>query len=249
MGKEQRVVAISCSHAPFVDWDTIKRAASIARYIKATHIIHLGDLHEADAASVHPGEESHTLEDEYDVASDVLNKLYHARPNAEHIWILGNHDDNIQCGDPRRIPKDLRGGVHWSKHRVYGPVYERWREIPYVKSSACVYKVGHFRFYHGFDAGLNSDAQEAIQMRNATGCPHNTLWVRGHTHRPCQPTQVHLTRKIPLPYWYANAGHSGPAKPDYMRRKDTGLWAHGVFAGVTPTHWSSAGKWSARVEF
>jgi predicted phosphodiesterase len=248
MGKECRVVALSCSHAPFVDWPTIKQACRIARDIKATHIIHLGDLHEADAASVHPGEQTHTLEDEYEIGSEVLNMMRHARPNAEHVWVLGNHDDNIQCGDPRRIPKDLRGVSHWSKHALYGSVYEKWRQIPYVKSSACVYKVGHFRFYHGFDVGVKSDAIEALQMRNATGCPWNTLWVRGHTHRPVQPTQVYVNSKTTIPYWYANVGHSGPAKPDYMRRKDTGLWGHGIFVGTTPSHWSSAGKWSGRIE-
>lgn len=36
------------------------------------------------------------------------------------------------------------------------------------------------------------------------------------------------TKSVPLPFWYANPGHLGPAQPDYARRQDVGQWGRGI---------------------
>ena len=248
-----RFMAASCFHAPFSPHEPLEWLLGRVGDLKPTHFIILGDLMDAGAASVHPDEGIEELEYEYEKAHDILKAIRKEVPkDCKLVWCLGNHDDNIQVRDPRRIPDKIRSLLHWNKHWEFGPEFRCWRQLPYVKDSRCVYRLGPVRFMHGFQAGSNADEMETLQMVNVLQDQAWGLWVRGHTHRPTQGiVQCKRTQTILLPWFYANAGTMGPLKPDYMRRKDSSRWGHAFVHGecsLSSPRRPSPKDWSAEVE-
>lgn len=225
--KKARIVALSCTHAPYTPPPTVKWICDTLGNIRnINYFVHLGDLFDAGAASVHPSEHTHTLEDEFQFGHNLLRGFRECLPRkALRICHLGNHDDNILCQDPRRIPAKLRSLVDWRKHERYGAEFKRWIWKPYIKNRDGVTSIGQIRLSHGFDAGANSDELEALQTANLYGNAANLLMVRGHTHRPLDVTQAKRTARIPLPFYFANVGTAGILKPDYMIRRDSSQWA------------------------
>jgi 3',5'-cyclic AMP phosphodiesterase CpdA len=200
-----------------------------------THFVHCGDLLEAAAASVHAGEHDHTLADEFEHASNFLRSIREALPEScRLIWMNGNHDDNIFKRDPRRIPKALRDMIEIGRDSRW-PEFSKWAQYPYAKNQRGQVQIGQVVFFHGFDAGQTSDELEALQFNNITGGHSHRLFVRGHTHRPVPPTQCYRTRKVPLPYWYANVGTLGPLTPDWASRMDTSAWGAACLIAETKT--------------
>lgn len=205
----------------------------VRRY-QPTHFILLGDLMDAAAASVHPDEVEHALEDEYTTAHNYLEDIRKALPKSTKlIWCLGNHDDNILTNDSRRTDKAVRSLLHWNKHYELGPSFRLWQQIPYVKNKRGLYKLGQIVFYHGFDCGANSDELEGLQMNYLAGGHSWGLTVRGHTHRPIPVTQAKRSSKVLLPHYYANVGSigMGDKQPHYMKRKDVSQWGAGLLLG------------------
>jgi len=229
--KVAKIACISCTHAPFTPPETVEWVLSTLSNIKGiTHFGHLGDLFEASAASLHPDcdDDTHTLEHEYEHAYNLLSAIRGVLPNDTTLWInKGNHDANLEARDARRVPTRLRSLVHWNMHPTFREEWRKWDWLPYEKSGRGVMNIGQVSLYHGFDAGLGTDELEGLQMLNAMPDAQQQtfrLMVRGHTHRPVPPTQMHRSRKIPLPFWYCNVGTCGPLKPEYMARKDTTQW-------------------------
>jgi 3',5'-cyclic AMP phosphodiesterase CpdA len=218
-----RILAYSCEHAPFTpaahqEW-LLREIADFKPQI----IVHLGDRFESAAASVHPDEHQHTLEDEYEAAAKFSAQVRKQAPKARYVWTLGNHDDNLQKQDPRRVPKSMRSLLHWNKS-AWGEEFRQWEQLPYVNDDRCCFTVGQVVFYHGFAHSDNSDEGEALEMAMWLGGHSHRLFIRGHTHRPQQVTQAERTKKRPLPWWYANVGTVGPLKPEYMKRQSTLRW-------------------------
>ena len=248
-----RVVAISCTHAPFTPPETTKWLCDSLSKIKGIDwFVHLGDLFEAAAASVHASSEeySHTLEDEFEFGHKLLQSIRLVLPRkAKLICHLGNHDDNILTQDPRRIPSKLRSLVDWRKHDKYGTEFKKWHWKPYEKTKDGVTSFGQVRLVHGFDAGANSDELEGIQVATMWSGVSNQLIVRGHTHRPMDVTQIKRTARIPLPYWYANVGTSGILHPTWMMRKDTSQWGTAIIVIDVKIDYSKEGgrQWDARI--
>ena len=232
-----KIVAISCSHSPF---SSVEAQARLLKLLSdeadsITHFVHCGDLLEAAAASVHPGEHDHTLADEFRHASAYLEAIRSVLPESVRFyWLWGNHDDNIFRRDPRRIPADLREMIELGRDSRF-PEFQRWTQLPYTKSKRGVLSIGQACFFHGFDAGATSDELEALQVANFTGGHAHRLFVRGHTHRPIRVTQAQRTRKIPLPWWYANVGTMGPLEPDWANRVDRSQWGAAALVVETKT--------------
>lgn len=222
-----RIVAASCFHAPFTDLESFNWLLDTIRAMKPkpTHFVHLGDWFEASAASVHHNEDSHEQYEEYLIAADQSTLLRKALGNKVKLfWTHGNHDDNILARDPRRIPKRLRHLVHWDSYAPVSKEFEKWSQTPYRKSKEGILELGPIIFSHGFDAGYNSDELECLQLANLAGGHSHRLVVRGHTHRPVPVTQAQRTKKIPLPWWYANVGTIGRLDPPWAHRHDTYSW-------------------------
>lgn len=228
-----KFLAFSCVHQPDSSSNCVGWLLRKIAEHKPTHLVCLGDLFDAKAASVHPDEDVCSLRHEYAEAASFLRRAREAGGDPVCIWTLGNHDDNIQKADPRRIPKALRESVHWNQDKLYGDEFQRWAQYPYIKSSKAVYSLGQVMFFHGFDCAANSDELEGLQMNYACGGSPWRLSVRGHTHRPVSPTQAKRTAKVLLPHWYANVGTIGygDKQPEYMSRKDCTQWGAAVLVG------------------
>lgn len=250
-----KFAAISCLHCPFQSQSAISSLlAFLTETSGLTDFVILGDLFESSAASVHPDEHDHTLEDEYNSAASTLMSIRKHLPKKCRLhWLLGNHDDNLQVSDPRRLNSKTRSLLHWSRSE-HAHEFSRWKQYPYVKPSihnqAGCLQLGQVIFFHGFDAGQNSDELEGLQLAYACGGHAHRLMIRGHTHRPKQVTQCKRSASVLLPYWTANAGTLGPLQPQYMARKDVSQWGAGVVIGEckinTPSRFASK-EWGAHV--
>ena len=109
-----KIVAISCSHSPF---SSVEAQARLLKLLSdeadsITHFVHCGDLLEAAAASVHPGEHDHTLADEFRHASAYLEAIRSVLPESVRFyWLWGNHDDNI-------FRREKDSGIEITHHSV-----------------------------------------------------------------------------------------------------------------------------------
>ena len=74
-----KIAAISCSHSPLLP-EPHKRWVlnTLASIDGLTHFGHLGDVFESSCASVHPNEDTHTLEDEFACAAGFLADIREA---------------------------------------------------------------------------------------------------------------------------------------------------------------------------
>lgn len=250
--KIESFMACSCIHVPFqndasVDW-MIGRLSDL----KPNVFVFLGDLFDAGAVSVHPNEYMHSLENEFEAGAKIFSRIMKASPKTEFVWCLGNHDDNIRSPDPRRSSRQIRSLLDWNNHGEFGRVFREWKQIPYRKDSNGVFKLGQVCFYHGFDAGGNSDELESIQMSMLTGGQAWRLFIRGHTHRPtANIMQCKRTQNVVLPWFYANAGTLGPKTPSWMFRRDSSQWKAALVVGETNINSPrrpSISEWSASME-
>lgn len=250
MGKRVKFAAASCFHCPYENRPAFDKLLGVLEDFKPEVFVLLGDLFEAEAASVHPHEESIDVLDEYRAAGEVLVSIRkQLGKRTRLIWLLGNHDDNLQAADPRRVPKNLRKSVHWNRDIDWAPEFRRWQQFPYVKNRSGVFELGQVIFTHGWDAGLRSDYTEALQMADLCGGYSHRLVVRGHTHRPRDVEQIRYSINVPLPFWVTNVGTMGPLKPGYMLRKDTSQWGPAVLIGEAdssrPSYRLSGRQWDA----
>jgi hypothetical protein len=184
---------------------------------------------------VHPGEHSHTLEDEYEQAAGVLAQLRDAVPDDCRLhWMIGNHECRMTDADSRRTDPKTRSLLHWSRTR-FAAEFDRWTQYPYRKPSvhdqSGVLRLGQVCFVHGYEANKTSDNSEAQRIRYALGGVPNLLVVRGHTHQPRPVAQCRAAGGSGVSCWYANAGTLGPLQPHYMERKDVSDWGAGVVFG------------------
>jgi len=236
-------LALSCSHVPLHNTDALALIAERVRELAPDHLIHLGDLHEADSASRWPSEYSWKIEDEFSAANEeVLKPLRLANPNksARYIFLPGNHDDNLLTID--RIPSKVRGRCDWETPQYLkatksrGPLWlneellthwERPCKYRYNRKTG-VYRIGATVFSHGQESGTSSDELQSI----ALGWPYG-LFVSGHTHRPTpgEPRQAMKTKSLPLPYYYLNAGCTRDMECTFMERKRQMQWGHALCYG------------------
>jgi len=227
--------AISCTHCPYQSEKAIKQLLVELKSRKnLTHFIHLGDVVDAEAASVHPSDPTeHTLLEEFTIAADMLKRIRAALPNDCKLILLdGNHDDNLKRPDPRRTQYDIRELLDPRKMDGIKDEYNKWKHIPYRHGVEGCYQLGPIIFSHGYAAGANSDELEAIQLAMSCGGYRHRLIVRGHTHRPVPPTQCRRTARVKLPWWYSNVGYMAfEERPAYTHRFSVDNWGRAMMVG------------------
>lgn len=221
MSQWKTFLHLSDTHCPHTPLDTWRWALDHITDRQPDYVVFGGDLLEATAASRFPHEEEHSLLDEYRFARARIRELLDAAPNAQHVFIEGNHDHNLRA--PNRIPRDIRELLDYRNHIAD---LRHFRFIPYINNPDGCFYLGPVTFLHGFASGATSGVTEGI----IHGVPYG-LSVRGHTHRPKPVTQIRKSAALPLPYWYANSGTLGPLKPDYANRLNTSEWAAGITVG------------------
>lgn len=233
-----KFAAVSCTHCPYQSEPALERLlVELKSRRDLTHFIHLGDIIEGDASSVHASDPAgHTLYDEYVVAADMLRRIRECLPaDCKLIAFDGNHDDNVQRQDPRRIDYSLRDLCDPRKMEGVKDEYKRWRRIPYRHGKVGTYNLGgsNVIFAHGFATGANSDELESIQLAmSAHGKLVNQLVIRGHTHRPVPPTQAKRSARIKLPLWFANTGYMAfEDRQSYTNRFSIDQWSRAAIFG------------------
>ena len=235
MAEWARWCAISCTHVPYQSERAIENLLEEIKGRNLTHFIHLGDVVDAESASVHPSDDGsgYTLYEEFTIASEMLRQIREALPNdCELVLLDGNHDDNIQRPDSRRVPKSLRDLCNPRKMEGVANEYKRWKHVPYRMGARGCFQLGSCIFAHGYAAGANSDELEAIQLSMACGGHAHRLIVRGHTHRPVPPTQCKRSARVKLPRWYANVGYMAfDKRPSYTNRFDIQQWGRACLIG------------------
>lgn len=222
----RRFVAFSCIHAPDFDAESIHWIAEQVRDVKPDVLVCLGDLFEASAASVHRRDFGDRLIGEYEAGGWALDVIAEAAPDAERVWTLGNHDDNIQA--PGRISKELRGLLDWNSFdKPWSATFRRWKQLPYEQTHKAIYRIGQVAFYHGFATSKTQIAGEALRYGDECG-----LVVNGHTHRPHDVEQIECYQQ-PQRRWLANAGcHVSMSEPmPYIKRKNWARWGNACIVG------------------
>lgn len=239
-----KFVALGCFHCPLQDKAAVDWALARIEEEKPDILVHLGDGHEADAASRWPSEYDWTLQDEFGEHDNLLKRLRQAAPkSARRIFLPGNHDANLQ--EWNRIDKRLRGLCDYRQHE---PELEHWEQpAQYVYHHLRgVWRLGQVTFAHGYSAGANSDEEHTITL----GVPYG-LYIGAHTHRPTPCVmRARKTATIPLPYWYANSGCMREMSPPYIQRKRHYMWGQACVIGeLSPVKSPRMSRqWTARVE-
>lgn len=220
--KTVRAAYITDPHCPGASAKALTWALGKVSEFKPDYMIVGGDVFEADAASRFQNEQKYDLLAEYEAGAKWLNLVHGATPDAEHVWLHGNHERNLMA--PGRLDSRVRRVAHWNVSE-WRESFLRWRQYEYDFSPRGCLQLGQVIFYHGFDG---SEEYNALRMINATGGHAHRLVVGGHTHRPKPPTQLMRTRTIPMQAWYANGGTLGPTRPEWTTRQCTHEWAPGV---------------------
>lgn len=228
-----RWVAVSCIHAPEHDDDAIDWACGIIEQHKPDVLISLGDDLEADGASRWPSEVAFDLLDEYHADDRNKAKLAAAAgKGCELVRLMGNHCANIL--DAGRINPKLRALCDWRKPQYTNSGVQvnenalKWRVAGDYKfcRRRGVFRLGQCTFGHGWQTNINAGRDQSVLL----GTPYG-LFVGGHTHAPEPVTQARMTGKVPLPYWYANAGTLRNLDPDYMKRNNAFHWGQAAVVG------------------
>jgi len=233
---ETKWLALSCSHAPIQDNETIDIICERIKEYQPDVIIHLGDLFEADSASKWGSEYNWTYEDELDAGcNQVLKKLREANENAE-CWLLpGNHDENLRAEG--RFDWKIRDSLDWEAPQYttsgihLNEELQHWKvKAKYKYNQKGTARIGATVFAHGYEAGGASDKFQAFSL----GWPHG-LFVSGHTHRPTpgEPVNAQLTQTRPTDRFYLNAGCTRTMECSYMERKYQQKWGHAVCYGYS----------------
>ena len=223
--KPTKFIAFSCTHCPYQDEAAISWLLDEICSYKPSVIVHLGDGHEADAASRWDTDKYVELIDEYKVHNQLLADIRKAAPRrARLIFLEGNHDANILAKG--RIDSRLHELIDYRQHE---PELKHWRTIPYIYDRRRgTYKLGQVVFSHGYECSVSGVKREALYMLEGS---QYGLYVHGHTHRPEPVQQIYANQTTPLTYWRANAGCLRDLKPLYMRRRNTSQWGHGLVRG------------------
>ena len=158
-----------------------------------------------------------------------------ASPDAEHVFLPGNHDDNVlQIG---RHDKSIRESLDWAAPQYSKPGVWLNEELMTHWAVPCkyrysrrqgTYRIGSTIFFHGYEANAGADEFQAITM----GWPYG-LSVSVHTHRPTpgEPRRLMKTKTLPLDRWYMNAGCTRHMECGFMERKRQVLWGQALTYG------------------
>jgi predicted phosphodiesterase len=183
-----KFLTFSDLHAPVQDPAAVRWMLDTIERERPDLIVANGDMLDGDAWSRWENEHDWTILDEYREWAKIAREINRLAPNALRVWLYGNHEANLW--EPGRVPKKLRGIVHWKDYRPEGvpclaEEMRGWRLVTEY-GSHIRWSCGPIVFTHGTKAGINAARDEARMHGHAF-----SLTISGHTHRP-----VHVTRSV-----------------------------------------------------
>lgn len=237
-----RFLSFSCLHAPYENEEHIEQLIKTNQDYKPHKVIMLGDLFEAQAASKWEKDDKIALLEEYRRGNDILERIREVNPDAEYVFLEGNHDANILAEG--RFSENIRdmlsfnipqgyetpSGQFVQVNREFLEYWDRSTKYIYHRLKGS-YRIGAVCFSHGFEAGSSSDEMQAIYFNQNWA---NSLFISGHTHRPTEGRyrRVMKTKGRGLPFYYLNAGCCcDMSKMTYMDRKNRSMWGNGYVVG------------------
>lgn len=218
-GRYRKVLLWPDTHLPFQDDRAVALAFKVVEHFQPDLLITLGDMIDCAGFSrfAHNTIDSRThFQTELDTWEALATLLHSKTPNAERVYIIGNHE--------QRIAKWLYGQPHLATMRAmnlgsslnlanFGFHPEAYEEFPLAAGSLTI--------THGTRLG-GSFAGLAARMEMAS---YGTSGVSGHTHRLCKYLQ---RDKAGLRMWI-EAGHLALNPPHYAPK--TQNWQQGVVIG------------------
>ena len=151
-------LAFSCPHCPLQDDEAVEWLLEQIKEHKPDTIIHLGDGHEADAASKFANEYDFSLKDEYEAHNTFLSQVRKASPSSRRVFLPGNHDNNLLKW--ARLDKDIRDLCDF---HAWEPELKHWEEpCKYINGPRGVFRIGQVSFFHGYQAGASADAMQSV---------------------------------------------------------------------------------------
>ncbi|MHA2067568.1 MAG: hypothetical protein ACXABY_24655 [Candidatus Thorarchaeota archaeon] len=233
MSQIARPLAFSCPHIPLLDQGAKEFLFEQIEEHKPTHLIGLGDWHEADAVNKFGVEYDWTLGSEMEGVAEFCRELRNlavsvAEEVPELIWMEGNHDWNIR--DWHRTKKQLVELIDYRNHLALSKELRLWKWIPYeFDVNNGVYQLGQISFCHGFLAGQGADKK--MVLTEGFVLPYG-LYVGGHTHQPSDVREAHHYSK-PLKKYHCNVGTIADIWNGftYMQKRDRSPWGQAVFVG------------------
>lgn len=233
----KRFAAIGCTHAPYTD---PKFWAWAMRQIEAAQpdvIIHLGDALDMAAVTHWDDESARTLEQEYDMCNGQFAELRGIAPDAQLIYMLGNHEERME--KPGRVPMAYRSLLNPNRHM---PELAHWKTYDYKNDpKEGVFNIGNVSFAHGWSAGPSGINSEAYRFT-----PEYGLQISAHTHRGHGLQEVNVGTRWAR-RWKINTGCGIDLTNglDYMKTNDDDRWSNGIVIGEADTRrLSKPGGWA-----
>lgn len=218
-----RLVAFGDLHAPtthqgFWEWlcQTIKDESPDV-------IVNVGDWFEGEAGSRFAKDERKvwTIMKEFQTVADQMKAINELAPNAQKVWLWGNHEAHIFQYDPQRMNPDMRALIQARYEECLKPLLDGWIVKPYGHRQN--WYIGQLGFRHGSDVSAAAVTQDMGDY-----CPYNGLLVTGHTHRPMPVTQLRIGKAL-WPFHAANCGTGADwEKMHYMDNSRLSQWGRGA---------------------
>lgn len=159
-------------HAPRHDTECLELLYKFAEDLNPDIVVDCGDLLNGKSVSIHPKDPNATptIRQELDTAKEIIYKITEVTENADHYWVMGNHD----WWFIRHLWKypELVGFLDVKKEIGVNDL--NWKVFDYGNS----FEYEGFIFTHGSKVSQNSGgtAKKMLEGFHKSG-------VNGHTHR------------------------------------------------------------------
>lgn len=192
MGGYRRIVCWPDTHLPYADPKAVSLALNVVNYFKPDLIVMLGDVIDCSGFSRFPRSATDPktfLATELEEWYSLARALRDAAPDAEKIYLRGNHEARIEkwlWTQPQLTGYDGFGLASLLKLAEFGFHPNVKEEIDYCQ--------GELTLRHGTYIGGNNAGTAARQEATRAG----TSGVSGHTHRAAKYIQ---RDKVGLRVW------------------------------------------------
>lgn len=220
-GKWKRAVAYGDSHEPFADKHAMSVVRGIIKDVQPNLVVHVGDL--LDCYSISSFDQNplrrNSLQDEIDQAGGHLHQTAQCAPDAERIYLGGNHEDRL-----RKLIWKLQGASReLARLRVFQRVMTwpsllgleqiGWEYVDYT-DQPLVGRLSKLLLKHG-------DIVRKWSGWSAKGEweKHAKGGISGHTHR----LGAFYHRDMGGSHVWHETGCTCSLKPEYVRHPD---WQH-----------------------
>lgn len=234
------VLILPDAHFPFNDEAACDIAVQIARIVRPTRIVSLGDTIEAAAWTAHPPrsvpeEATHKFSHEIETAGAWIDRVREAAgTNPSWAYLEGNHEAHIEreclrLGAIGRAVSDLVSprnlltrGRPWMTWTPYVEPYPKERRPPALQRGS---GMAHHRIcsdliaIHGWSTAKHVAQNHLEKMRGGGSC------VFGHVHRAQSVTERTLEGKL-VHAW--SPGCLSKLQPSWAHTNGPTIWSHGI---------------------